>query len=105
MRVSAILNTTGHSSRLRFNWGSYWVLLFLLTSGCGRAVEKSEGPGMVVEAKHSPSMPHSREAVRVSARLKEQAESVTLEYQIVEPGKYVGLKDSDYQKNWVALAM
>jgi len=57
------------------------------------------------EIKHSPAQPRSEEPVSITARLIFPAKSAVLEYQIVEPGRYVALKDAEYTSRWVSIPM
>ncbi len=62
-------------------------------------------PSPVREFKHSPMQPRSGEAVTISARLAAPGSSLSLEYQVVDPGQYVALNDADYKSRWTALPM
>jgi len=56
--------------------------------------------------RHSPAQPHSGETVTVSARIKAgAATNLTLQYQLVDPGKYVALADAAYKTNWISIGM
>ena len=69
------------------------------------ASEKPSEPSLITNIRHSPKMPRNDEAVTISAQAKAGISSVSLEYQILEPGVYVALKDRDFEKGWVTLAM
>ncbi len=55
--------------------------------------------------KHLPQVPHSGEKVTISFEPAAAVESALLEYQVVLPGAYIGLKDPDYAKGWNSLPM
>ncbi|MCP4451482.1 MAG: hypothetical protein GY809_08475, partial [Planctomycetes bacterium] len=59
------------------------------------------------QVKHRPKQPLAGEAVVVSAKITDPDGflSVYLQYQVVEPGQYVGLDQSEYQRNWVMVDM
>jgi hypothetical protein len=59
------------------------------------------------QVRHEPQQPKSGEAVRITLELSgaSAAGSCFLEYQIVDPGKYVALKDPEFQQNWTKIEM
>ena len=64
-------------------------------------------PPMIRQVKHAPERPLAGEAVVISAKITDPDGflSVYLQYQVVEPGQYVGLDQSDYQRNWIMIDM
>ena len=54
---------------------------------------------------HTPSSPHSGEAVRITANLPGNPTRVVLQYQAVEPGRYIELRDPGFRTKWVELPM
>jgi hypothetical protein len=54
---------------------------------------------------HAPQQPKTGDAVKVTASVAQGFTGVTLQYQLVEPGAYVELKDPEYAKNWTPIAM
>ena len=56
---------------------------------------------------HAPPQPKAGEAVRVAARVVAPGgvKTVTLLYQVVEPGKYVRKTDEAFEKDWTPLPM
>ena len=56
---------------------------------------------------HAPVQPKPGEAVRVGARVVAAAgvKSVTLDYQVVDPGKYIRKSDPAFEKDWTSLPM
>ncbi|MBI5385456.1 MAG: lamin tail domain-containing protein [Verrucomicrobia bacterium] len=64
-------------------------------------------PPLFREIIHKPPQPKSGEAVTVTARVAAPAglKSVTLELQVVEPGRYLRKTDPAYATNWQSLPM
>jgi hypothetical protein len=60
-----------------------------------------------LEVQHEPQEPKSGQAVQITAKLTDAStsESYRLEYQVVEPGKYIALRDPAFQNQWTALKM
>jgi len=58
-----------------------------------------------ISVKHSPLQPHSGQAVEIRAALGQKITAATLQYQIVEPGNYIELKDPAYKTKWTQLIM
>ena len=61
----------------------------------------------VRQVQHLPAQPMSGEGVTVTAKVTDPdgISSVFLSYQIVEPGSYVRLTDTQYERNWIRLDM
>ena len=59
------------------------------------------------QAKHTPKQPVSGEDVTVTVKVTDPdgVESVTLHYQVVDPGSYIELGDTAYQTSWTDVAM
>ncbi len=62
-------------------------------------------PLWLLQIEHSPRQPHSGESVKIIAWVATNVTAVKLEYQVVDPGAYVELKDAKYQQNWVPVTM
>ena len=62
------------------------------------------GAAEQVAVHHAPLQPRSGEAVHIKANLG-RATSAMLQYQVVEPGAYIALKDAGYKSKWTDLAM
>jgi hypothetical protein len=62
-------------------------------------------PAGAPKVTYTPQQPKSGEPVRVTARFKEKAGTVVLEYQLVDPGNYIGLTDTAFKTNWASLPM
>jgi hypothetical protein len=59
----------------------------------------------ITKVTHSPKQPSSAVPVKIKAQVSGSPTSVTLEYQLVDPGHYIALKDPAFKSNWVSLAM
>ena len=57
------------------------------------------------KAEHAPRQPRSGQAVQIAAQVRTEVTGVTLEYQLVEPGAYLELKEAAYKRGWVSVAM
>ena len=69
------------------------------------ASAKADSP-QISEVSHSPQQPRGGEIVKITVKLATpDLKSVTLQYQVVDPGKYIALKDPDYKTKWVAVPM
>ena len=64
-------------------------------------------PPHIRQVNHSPKQPKSGEVVTITAKVTDSdgVADVTLSYQIVEPGGYINLEDSQYYTNWTDLTM
>jgi spore coat protein CotH len=62
---------------------------------------------MIRQVKHTPNQPLADEAVVISAKMTDPDGflRVFMQYQVVEPGQYVGLDQIDYQLNWIMVDM
>jgi hypothetical protein len=54
---------------------------------------------------HTPQQPKSGQPVNITASIAQEMTDVALQYQLVEPGDYIELKDPQYAKNWQSLLM
>lgn len=70
-------------------------------------VSCSTGWTKAPEVRHSPQQPKAGEPVRITADFKElpRPEELVLQYQIVDPGKYIALGDRDYKTQWQSAKM
>ncbi len=64
-------------------------------------------PPHVRQVKHSPQQPASGAVVTVTAKVTDPdgVASVTLQYQIVNPGSYIARFDPEYWDNWIPIPM
>src|SRR5437588_1121776 len=76
------------------------MVLLLLTGASGAW-------GKAPRVKHDPQQPKSAQPVQVTVELTGSAiqEACLLEYQIVDPGKYIALQDPDFQSRWTTMKM
>lgn len=80
-----------------------WCLTWLCWLSAAAAVAAPSA--FVLHSAHTPLRPRSGQAVGITAEVGPDLSEVRLEYQLVEPGAYIELKDPAYASNWVALAM
>lgn len=75
--------------------------------GARNSVFQTNAPPQVIEARHVPVAPRSGENVSIEVRLTDPdgVAKVTLDYQVVEPGKYVELQDAVYRGPWTSVEM
>ena len=87
-------------------WGSLALLCAaLVLDGAAAPVAVAPKPKAGdYSAAHAPPQPRPGEPVKITALLTNAA-SATLQYQVVEPGRYIEWKDAAYQTNWISLAM
>ncbi len=64
-------------------------------------------PPHIRQVKHSPKQPKAGQTVTITAKVTDPdgVAGVTLFIQLVDPGNYIALKDSQYQSNWGDLEM
>ena len=64
-------------------------------------------PPQIRQVEHKPKEPASGQPVRISAKITDPdgVTNVALQYQVVDPGKYIELTDAAYATNWVSVAM
>jgi hypothetical protein len=77
------------------------------TPGLRNSVYTEDFPPFLLDVQHTPETPRSGETVLISATFAD-AQSVAsawLEYQVVEPGRYIELKDAEYRTNWNRLTL
>ena len=64
-------------------------------------------PPHIRHVKHSPKQPKSSQPVTITAKVTDSdgVADVILSYQVVEPGRYINITDSQYYTNWTNLVM
>lgn len=62
-------------------------------------------PPLLRDVQHTPAQPRSGDPVTITAALGTVPQSITLEYQIVEPGKYISRTDPAFRLSWTSLPM
>ena len=89
---------------LRLSIGLGWLLVGAVMAAKPAAPLNNQA-GWLGSASHTPQQPQSGQPVRITARVQESVVELTLQYQVVEPGSYLELKDPAYKTNWSSLAM
>ena len=84
-----------------------WRSAYPTPAAFNETVYVDNTPPHIRQVEHSPKQPTSDEAVTISAKVTDSdgVASVTLEYQIVEPGDYVNIEDWRYHTSWTNAAM
>ncbi|MDB6039215.1 MAG: hypothetical protein JWM99_3056, partial [Verrucomicrobiales bacterium] len=87
-----------------------WALVVFLQFFTGTAAFTAESSTAqnaprLVDIKVSPSRIHSNEPVEITIRPVLQAKALTLQYQTVDPGKYIAIKDAAYKSQWTDIPM
>jgi hypothetical protein len=77
------------------------------TPGARNSVYATNAPPQIRQVAHTPEQPKSGDPVTITAKVTDPdgVASVTLEYQLVNPGSYIELADQAYVTNWTAVAM
>ncbi|MBL9175053.1 MAG: lamin tail domain-containing protein [Verrucomicrobiales bacterium] len=75
--------------------------------GRTNVVDAIHAPPAVRQVVHLPNQPRSGDPVRITARITDPdgVDSVELQYQVVEPGRYVELDDPEFMNGWQSVAM
>src|SRR5229473_3194824 len=84
------------------------ICIWFCLAGLVFAAAPNVGAGRTdqIEAvSHTPQQPRSGEVVKIAARAPSGATVVTLQYQLVDPGNYIDLKDAAYRTNWISIRM
>ncbi|MFP6873740.1 MAG: CotH kinase family protein, partial [Verrucomicrobiales bacterium] len=77
------------------------------TPGSANTVFSPAAPPITRQVKHEPKQPVAGQPVTISAKVTDPdgVASVTLSYQLVEPGNYIRKTDPEYEVNWNNLPM
>ncbi len=77
------------------------------TPGRRNAVFAANLPPAIRQVDHRPNQPATDEPVAITAKVTDPQgiASVTLRYQLVDPGSYIELTDAAYANSWTSLAM
>ena len=77
------------------------------TPGRLNSVYATNLPPVIRQVEHHPKQPASGVPVLITAKVTDPdgVASVTLQYQVVDPGNYIELTDAAYTNNWTALTM
>ena len=84
-----------------------WRSAYPTPAAYNETVYLENTPPHIRQVNHSPKQPESGEVVTVTAKVTDTdgVADVTLSYQIVEPGSYINIKDSQYYTNWTNVTM
>lgn len=77
------------------------------TPGAVNTNFSSVAPPLIRKVEHFPEQPASGEDVLITAKISDSdgVQSVSLEYQLVNPGSYLRITDSAFQTSWTTLVM
>ena len=77
------------------------------TPGLANGTSTTVVPPAIRQVDHTPQEPGSSEQVTITAKLTDPqgVGTVTLDYQIVEPGAYIRITDPAYGANWTTVTM
>jgi len=105
-------NGTGHSIQLvnpviDNDLGGSWRSGFPTPTGSNFLVYLDNPPPRMRQVRHSPEEPIGGEDVTITVKVTDPdgVNSVTLEYQLVQPGSYIELNDRPYGQLWTSVAM
>ena len=75
--------------------------------GQTNVVYATNAPPAVRQVNHLPNQPRSGDLVRITARVTDPdgVDAVRLQYQLVEPGRYVELGDAGFREGWESVGM
>ena len=103
---------SGHSIQLIYpeydnDLGGSWRSAYPTPGESNLSVYTSNIPPHIRQVDHSPKQPKSNDVVNVTAKVTDfdGVSFVTLSYQIVEPGDYIGIDSGSYPTRWTDLAM
>jgi hypothetical protein len=87
--------------------GGSWRSAYPTPTAANESVYQDNPPPLIRQVVHSPKQPKSNEPVTITAKVTDAdgVESVTLNYQIVEPGSYININDPRYHLYWTSVAM
>jgi len=82
------------------------LLAWSLTPSWFRALQAAAPPNQF-NIEHSPKQPKSGDKVTITVRppAATKDSDLALQYQVVEPGKYIALADATYAKEWTSLPL
>ena len=102
--ASIELTNPGFDNNLGGSWRASKVKP---TPGVKNSTFTNNIPPQIRQVEHHPEQPVAGEVVTISAKVTDPdgVASVTLQYQLVDPGSYIESTDVAYTNNWTALAM
>ena len=77
------------------------------TPGRLNSVFATNAPPQMRQVDHSPNQPRTGQPVTLTAKITDPdgVASVTLQYQLVDPGNYISLTDAAYTNTWTSVTM
>jgi hypothetical protein len=86
---------------------NYVIATNYATPGARNSAFATNNPPQIRQVDHHPRRPRSGEPVTITAKITDPdgVATVTLEYQLVDPGNYIELTDPAYLANWTTLSM
>jgi hypothetical protein len=89
------------------NLGGSWRSALPTPAAANKSVLATNIPPCIRQVKHSPKQPRSAEVVTITAKVTDPdgVASVTLQYQIVNPGSYIARFDAEYADGWITVPM
>lgn len=82
------------------------AVLIFLSGKAGFAVSPAELPRIAIsDVRHVPAEVRSQVPVQVTAKVSPTAKSAFLEYQLVDPGRYIERNETAFKANWVTVPM
>ena len=89
------------------NLGGSWRSAGPTPAARNKEVYAGNVPPYIRQVRHQPSQPVSGEAVTITAKVTDPdgVKTVSLLYQVVEAGAYIGLNDAQYRANWTPVDM
>ena len=103
---------TGHSIQLinpflDNDLAGSWRSAYPTVAALNASIYLDNTPPHIRQVKHSPKQPKSGQTVTITAKVTDSdgVADVVLSYQVVEPGSYINIKDSQYYTNWTNFPM
>ncbi len=103
---------TGHSiqlinSSLDNDLAGSWRSASPTPAAFNQSVYLNNTPPLIRQVAHSPKQPKSGETVTITAKVTDSdgVSGATLQCQIVDPGEYININDSQYDSSWFNIAM
>ena len=96
------------NAQLDNDLGGSWRSSFGTPSpGLENTVHSTNAGPQIRQVNHSPREPASNDTVVITAKVTDpdDVSQVLLQYQLVEPGRYIRLTDSEYQTAWTTVQM
>ena len=77
------------------------------TPGRLNSVYATNAPPQIRQVDHAPSEPATAQPVTITAKITDPdgVAAVTLQYQIVDPGNYISISNTDYSVYWIPVSM